>query len=322
MLAMYPRLLKRGKFYHVEIARNKRRSLGVTNERDAVKMVKSLQAAELKNKIAFLDTKERLSISEFIPLYIGNPDRQELSDKTLQADELAFRLLKDVLGDIPLKLVNRQAIRKFKEISIARVKPTSVNSYLRHIRSGLNWAKSEQYIDKTPQIKFYKIGKKITRYLTKTEVRIILKHSKKVKPEMHRIIQFALFTGCRRAEIVNTRYEHINNGTILITGKGDKERIIPLLPQALDIQQDIGKIFPYKHVSTVSNYFRKIAKDCGIKTRFHDLRHTAGTMMLSNGISLAVVQKILGHSDIRTTQEYAQVLAASMADEMKKLSYD
>lgn len=322
MSTMYPRLFKRGKFFHVELARNKKRALGVTTEREAIQMVKAIKKAELEKKIAFLDIKERISISEFIPLWVKNVDRRELSFKTLEADELALKLLKDALGDIPLKLIDKEAIRKFKEISIRRVKQTSVNTYLRHIKSGLNWAKQEEYIDKVPAMKMYKPGKKLTRYLSKPEIKKILSQARESKPEMHRIIIFALFTGCRREEIIKARYEHIQENKIKIYGKGGKERLIPLLPQALDKRQHIGKIFQYTHVSTVSNYFRKIAKDCGIKTRFHDLRHTAGTQMLASGIDLKTVKEILGHTDIRTTEIYAQVLATTMAKEMQKLSYD
>ena len=117
--------------------------------------------------------------------------------------------------------------------NIKATNATSVNSYLRHIKSGLNWAKQEEYITRVPAIKMYKTANNLTRYLTKEEVKQIKAQAAKLKDhEMSRIITFALFTGCRREEIINARYEHIQNGKIRITGKGSKERIIPLLPQA------------------------------------------------------------------------------------------
>ena len=137
---------------------------------------------------------------------------------------------------------------------------------------------------------------------------------------MYRIINFALFTGCRRSEIVRARYEHITGETITVKGKGEKERSFLLLPQALADKKDIGKIFKYGHVSTLSNYFRdKIVRKIGVQARFHDLRHTAATTMLSNCVRLEVVQKILGHSDIRTTQIYADVLQEQIAKQMDKM---
>lgn len=322
MAGMYPRLFKRGKHWQVELARNKRRSLGVTSERDAKKAMKAIIKKELTVKIAQLDARERISISEFIPVWIGNVDRRDLSSNTIDLDRISFTLLKDALGDLPLKLIDREAIRTFKEISIRRVKPSSVNSYLRHIKSGLNWAKQEGYVSKVPLIKMFKTGEHLTRYLSKEEIKRLLSQAKQTKPEMHRIIMFAIYTGARREEIIKARYEHIQGTKIKIFGKGNKERLIPLLPQSLDDRQDIGKIFRYKHKSTVSNYFRKIARECGVKARFHDLRHTAGTQMLASGIDLKTVKEILGHADIRTTEIYAQVLAETMEKEMQKLSYD
>lgn len=319
---VYPRIFKRGKVYYVEYARNNKQSLGVTTEREAQKLVKNAKKKKLNEKLARLEEKDILPISKFVKKWIKDPDRKLLSEKTLEADELAFKLLKEAIGDLPIRLVDKDAIRKFKEVSIDRVKSTSVNSYLRHIKSGLNWAVAEGYLDKIPPIKMYKQGNKLTRYLSKEDIKKIKKQALKDRSEMHRIIQFALFTGCRRQEIVRARYEHIQGTKIKIFGKGNKERLIPLLSQALDKRQDIGKIFRYKHVSTVSNYFREIAKKAGIKARFHDLRHTAGTQMLASGIPLKTVKEILGHSDIRTTEIYAQVLAATMEKEMQKLSYD
>ncbi len=320
MTDMY--LFKRGKYYYVQYKRGKKKSLAVTDGKVARRLLAKLKRAELEKKIAFLDSRERISISEFALIWTKNPDRKELSEKTLRSDELAFNLLKDALGDIPLKLVDKEAIRRFKEITLARVKPTSVNSYLRHIKSGLNWAKEEGYIDKVPTTKMYKTGKTLTRYLSREEVETIRSYALEHNPEMYRVIQFALFTGCRRGEIVRARYEHIQGKAIRIKGKGDKERIIPLLPDALKEQQDIGKIFRYSHVSTISNYFRKIARACGIQCRFHDLRHAAGTQMLASGIDLKTVKEILGHTDIRTTEIYAHVLAETMEKEMTKLNYD
>ncbi|MCF8092556.1 MAG: tyrosine-type recombinase/integrase, partial [Desulfotignum sp.] len=85
--------------------------------------------------------------------------------------------------------------------------------------------------------------------------------------------------------------------------------------------QDIGKIFSYVHTSTVSNYYREITREAGVKSRFHDLRHTAATQMLTAGIPLEVVQKILGHTELRTTQIYAKVVQDRLKIEMEKLKY-
>jgi integrase len=160
------------------------------------------------------------------------------------------------------------------------------------------------------------------RYLSLEDVKKITDYCKKHEPEMYRVIRFVLLTGCRREEIIRAKYEHIRDtGEILIYGKGNKERLVPLFPEALEEKKDIGKIFRYASGSTISNYFRKIVRAVGVQARFHDLRHTAATYMLANGIDIMTVKDILGHADIRTTEIYATVLAESRMKQIKKLNY-
>jgi integrase len=316
------RLFQRNGWFHVEYERNRTISLKTKDPGKANAIFDEMEKEALRGRLMLLDQRERVSISEFIVIYTQDPDRSELSQDTLDTDKIAFQRLIDVVGDIPLKLVNNDSIKKFKSTMLAHVKKTSINTYLGHIRAGLNWARDEGYLEKAPVIKKYKLGESHPRPIEKEDVAKILKYAKKNQPEMYRIITFALFTGCRRAEIVRARYQHIKNDVITVKGKGEKERSFPLLTQALpeEGRKDIGKIFKYEHTSTLSNYFRdKIVRKIGVQARFHDLRHTAATTMLANGIDLPTVQKILGHADIRTTQIYADVLQEQIARQMDKM---
>ncbi len=137
----------------------------------------------------------------------------------------------------------------------------------------------------------------------------------------------------RRSEIVQLKWQDIvdkydENGTLhqiaIIVGKGKKERHVPIKPEvweALGERKDVGKVFSYKHVSTPTNYFREIARECGVKARFHDLRHTAATRMINSGMGQAFVQLIMGHEDSKTTQRYTHVKSADLIREFKKLNY-
>ncbi|MBF0412379.1 MAG: site-specific integrase, partial [Desulfamplus sp.] len=164
---------------------------------------------------------------------------------------------------------------------------------------------------------------KLIRVISPDDIQKILTYSKKHEHEMYRIIFFALYTGCRREEIVKLRYEDIKDGCITIHGKGNKERLIPLVDKVYEVlhSQDVGRIFEYQHTSTLTNYFRRICSVCKVSARFHDLRHTAATQMISSGIPIEVVKAILGHVELRTTQIYAQVVADKMRQEMSKLKY-
>ena len=318
------RLFKRGKYYYVQVARGIKKSLGVTNKLEADALFKALQKQQLEGRLHILDAGDNLKISEFIKRYVDDADRRGLSQDTLRADRLAFISLIDTIGDIPMGFISKGKIKKFKDASAKRLSPHSVNTYLRHIKAGLNWAKAEDIIKDVPAIKSIKTGKRVHRTIQPKDIDKILSTARSTRPAIYSIIVFALYTATRRSEIVGARWEHIKDGTIRIVGKGDKERIIPLFDKAIELMpmKDIGWIFPYRHVSTLSNYFRMICRVAGVNARFHDLRHTAATHMLKNKIDLKMVKEILGHSDIRTTEIYAEVLASEMKKEMAKLTYD
>jgi len=319
------RLFKRGGIYYVEIKHNVRRSLKTENKREAQMLFNEIKRQQtLGNLIDLEKKKDSPTLSEFLKLYISHPDRRLLSDQTHRADGVAFKALIDAVGNVEIGKIDSQSISKLKSICLSRnLSEHSINAYLRHIRAALNFALQNDFVANEVKIKLIKTKDELARIIYPEDLDKILVESEKANPEMHRIIIFALYTGCRRIEIINARYEHIHNGSIMIYGKGGRQRIVPLVRQSKELLEDKskGKIFRYEHESTISNYFRKIIRACGVRARFHDLRHTAATQMLRSGISLEIVQKIMGHTDIKTTQIYAKVLEDVLTSEMGKLSY-
>lgn len=315
---------KRGVWY-IELPGRKRRSLGTKDAREAKGLFRDLKREYLRGNLIQLEKQTGASLSDLKHRYIKSPERADLSEKSLTADELAIRTLMNVTGDIPVDHITANTISKFKQFCAGRdMKPVSINTHLRRIRAALNFAIDNGLrSEPAPKIKLVKTGSALPRIIETSDLEKILSVAKEQKPEMYRIIQFALFTGTRRNEIITARYEHIHDGSIVIYGKGNKERLIPLVDQVFEIigRQDIGKIFSYEHTSTVSNYYREITRAAGVQSRFHDLRHTAATRMLTVGIPLEVVQKILGHKEIRTTQIYSQVVQDRLKIEMEKLRY-
>jgi site-specific recombinase XerD len=83
-----------------------------------------------------------------------------------------------------------------------------------------------------------------------------------------------------------------------------------------------GKIFKTLSSGHLSEYFRKLEIACGVKhITFHMARHTFATqLLLSGGVSIASISKILGHSSVKTTQIYAKVTGQKVNEDMKVLS--
>ncbi len=136
-------------------------------------------------------------------------------------------------------------------------------------------------------------------------------------------------TGIRVSELVNLQMNEISllQGVIRVTGKGNKERLVPLGEVAVDclqmylkewrpelLQKPSNTVFPSKRgsVMTRQTFWHRIkfhAKQAGISSHLspHTLRHAFATHLLNHGADLRVVQMLLGHSDLSTTQIYTHV---------------
>jgi integrase len=203
-----------------------------------------------------------------------------------------------------------------------------INTYLRHIQAALNTALERGFTEEPLKIKRVKTPKKLPRILTPAEREAILVNAMENDFEVYRIILFTLWTGCRREEVLRLKWSDVHLGEdswCVLRGKGDKERMVPLLSGALDAvgePKDLGAVFHQFHKDTLSHRFKWVARACGIEdVRFHNLRHSAATQMIESGIIGEVVQRILGHADYRTTQIYVNLSQATLCEEMKKLRY-
>lgn len=163
---------------------------------------------------------------------------------------------------------------------------------------------------------------------------------------------FAQATGLRRREIVTLTWAQVDwsNSVIRVIGKGDKPHVLPITPELVTIlwplrehhpQQvftfiaqktwterksgkkfEKGKRYPITEQGW-SSTFRRINKKAGVVDfRMHDLRHTALTRTLRSSRNIRAVQKIAGHSDIKTTMRYAHVLMEDMAEAMASRPID
>lgn len=305
--------------WYVEFYRGKSKSLGTSDKKEAEAIFKELKRQWLRGRLIQLDPAKQITLNDFKKEYLS---RDYNSTKTYKADELALRLLADSIGGTTLlRSITPRKIEKFKkDCALRKCKPTTIRTYLRHIKAALGVAEDWYSGYKRPKIK---IGsdKLKPQPLSPDEIKRLLKEADtRLKP----IVIFALWTGARRNEIVRLQWQDIQfgkNPQAMLTGKGGKTRAVPLLPRVRKIlkrrQQDIGPVFEQVHPDTITHWFRNLARSCQIQARFHDLRHSAATYMLASGTPLAVVQKILGHEDISTTMIYTEVLEEMIQKEMK-----
>ena len=172
----------------------------------------------------------------------------------------------------------------------------------------------------------FKIHAQRERYLSRDEAQRLMRALEKSdRPEAF-AIRLLLLTGARKSEVLKARWEHVRLDLRLLVvplSKSGKPRHIPLSDEAIAIMRAIPRqpgnpwLFPGeapgKPLSDLYLFWNKLRRELGLAdVRIHDLRHTFASFLVNAGHSLYEVQKLLGHSDPRTTMRYAHLEQASL----------
>lgn len=296
-----------------------RRSLRTKDKRVAKGLFRDLQREHLQKEVAKINKQSAVKLSEYLKYYNAAADRHSLTDSTHKGVESAYHSLIQYIGDIPISDINKDVIDRYKLDVAVVLKPSTINKYLSALAASLSYAVDCGILLSVPKITKIKTGRRLRRVIMPDDLEKIRSAA---DPDLLMAIDIALWTGARLSEVLFMRYEHKQGQSIRIIGKGDKERIVPLIGPAKEIlnQQHIGPVFTrWKLARSLSRVFNQTCKSVGVHARFHDLRHTAATNMLAKGVMLSVVQRILGHTSIATTQIYADVLEETLMREMKKM---
>jgi integrase len=172
----------------------------------------------------------------------------------------------------------------------------------------------------------FKVHTQRERYLAPDEAgRLMRALEESPRPEAV-ALRLLLLTGARKSEILKARWENVRLDQRLLTvplSKSNKPRHIPLSDEAAAIIRSIRRepgcpwLFPGhapdKPLSDIYLFWNELRRKLGLAdVRIHDLRHTFASFLVNAGHSLYEVQKLLGHSDPRTTMRYAHLGQASL----------
>jgi integrase/recombinase XerD len=217
----------------------------------------------------------------------------------------------------------------------AGARPRSTARQLSSFRRFFRYMGREGLIteDPTTAIAMPKIGRSLPRSLSEDEVEALLNAPAVMDPLGSRdraMLELLYATGLRVSELVSLKYSQINlnQGVIRIVGKGSRERLIPLGDESIRCLKDFltgarGEIllertteylFPTRRGDRMTrqafwHIIKRYASKSGIEQDLspHTLRHAFATHLLNHGADLRVVQMLLGHSDLSTTQIYTHV---------------
>jgi integrase/recombinase XerD len=214
-------------------------------------------------------------------------------------------------------------------------KPRSTARLLSCLRQFYQHALRESWVqvDPSSRIDAPKLGRPLPKSLTEEEVDALLNAPDLNTAEGLRdrtMLEVLYATGLRVSELVGLRLEQVGlaQGVVRVVGKGDKERLVPLGEDAIDWlerflkggrsellkEQLCDEIFPTRRGAGMTRQafwyrIKKHAQSAGITKHLspHTLRHAFATHLLNHGADLRVVQMLLGHSDLSTTQIYTHV---------------
>ena len=236
--------------------------------------------------------------------------------------------------------VTRTDILAFLEEKKENYAASSVNRYISALRQFYLFLRQDKWIEENP-MQYIDTPKKVQHLpdtLTLEEVERILETPDTKDPlglRNRAILEVMYATGLRVSELIHLQQKelHLAMGFIQTIGKGNKERIIPIGDVAVRwleryfsearprlVKGEVPEVFVNAHGRPLTRQgiwknIKVIVRDAGIKKNVtpHTLRHSFATHLLENGADLRMVQELLGHASISTTQIYTHVTKQRMA---------
>ena len=279
----------------------------------------------MKNIIEHINDEDVIFYLEYLKY------ERRLSYNTIDSYGENLKLLIDKT-DKKLLQLKTEDIRTF--LNNIEATPRSKTHYLTVFNSFYKYMIFQEKITSNPcdGIKHPKLAKKLPNYLTDEEIDKLL-DIKLFKPIDYRnkaMLEVLFATGTRISELINLELNQIdfNECIIRVQGKGKKDRIIPMGNKAMDsLSNYINNYRNYLLKTKTSNYvflnkdgnrisrqgffkiLKKICNDSGIKKEIspHTLRHSFATHLLNNGADLRIIQELLGHENLTTTEIYSHL---------------
>ena len=309
-----------------------------------------LNFENFKNEYLGIKERERLLIPIFtehnrkIKELVGS----EYAPGTLERYETSLKHTKDFLqwkykvSDIDIEKIDHAFITEY-EFYLRTERKCANNTavkYIKNFHKIINICLANGWLTKDPFANYKaKVKEVIREFLTEQEIQSLMeKEFVSERLELVRdIFVFSCFTGLAYIDVKQLTPDNIVLG---IDGdkwinknrqKTDTNSKIPLLPTAqyimdkysdYPVNKNKGTILPILSNQKMNAYLKEIATVCGINKEltFHIARHTfATTVTLSNGVPIETVSKMLGHTNLKTTQHYAKILDKKISEDMKIL---
>jgi integrase len=260
--------------------------------------------------------------------------------ETVSVYQRALSHLLEVVGDRNLDMISARHVDEFKKARMQRVSPVTLNLELRSLRAAFNTAVRWEYLPSNPftRVKLCRIDDTAPPYLSVNDFKTIIRGL----PDewFRRAVIIGALTGLRRGELVNLQWSDVDleRRLIRVQSRGDfrtkqgRRRIVPMNPYAhtifVQLHDDRNgsyvlheggeKILDRRLTMKFRKHLRKLKMDERI--HYHSLRHSFASWLIQSGAaSIYEVQKLLGHSSIKTTEIYSHLLPESLMRSVENL---
>ncbi len=255
------------------------------------------------------------------------------SSKTLAAYESDLRLANDAIPG-GLLTASDAAIQGY--LASLPDKSTSIARKASALRGFYKFLMLEKIIEKNPttNLELPHRGRVLPKYLSVDEIELLISSAGDTRNavRLHAMLELLYASGLRVSELCELQCTAILGNKLLIHGKGAKERMVPMhdgAVRALNHWMQLRGDDPSKYVfptysktgHITRDGFFKILKKCAIlagidpaRVSPHVLRHSFASHMLAGGANLRVIQTMLGHEDISTTQIYTHVMPEQLRE--------
>jgi site-specific recombinase XerD len=319
-------------------------------EKNLIKKDIPVNFESFKNEFTGKKERERMLVPIFqehnrkIKELVG----QDYAPGTLERYETSLKHTKEFLiwkyniSDINIEKIDHAFIMEY-EFYLRSERKCANNTavkYIKNFHKIINQCLANGWLNKDPFANYKaKIKEVIRDFLSESEIENMM--NKKFVSERLELVRdifiFSCFTGLAYVDVQQLSRNHLSFG---IDGdkwifknrqKTDTSSKIPLLPIALEIINKYenhpacaneNRLLPILSNQKMNAYLKEIADVCGINKEltFHIARHTfATTITLSNGVPIETVSKMLGHTNLKTTQHYAKILDKKVSEDMKSL---
>jgi integrase/recombinase XerD len=241
-----------------------------------------------------------------------------------------------------LEFERTRAVKRQPEDFGRKLSSESLYLQIAALRAFYNFAEAEKFLPQNiaENLSLPRRWKRLPKSLSNSEIERLLKPQKPETPASlcdQAVMELAYASGLRLAELRGVRLEHLHldAGFLSVIGKGNKERVVPVGRQAVAainryLEAGRPKLLTSKSTANLflnrrglpfaaSTMWTRIKgrvrrAEIGRNVTPHSLRHSFATHLLENGADLRVIQELLGHANISTTEVYTHVTASRLRD--------